>query len=72
MKNENPPFYFWLMMAFTFGLFFYLAGCAFAGVQPFSHKKVEVKPNISCPNELQIFGYCCKSQEQYDSGDCTK
>ena len=28
--------------------------------------------NTNCQGELQISGYCCSSQEKFDSGDCTK
>lgn len=69
---KNPPLYFWLFMGFTIGLFFYFGWCGFMGYQPFTHEKAVIQPNISCLNELQRHGYCCKSLEQYNSGNCTQ
>lgn len=54
-------------------LFSYLFICGLMDIMPFSHKKIIGTGNISCgTNELQIAGYCCETQEQYNSGDCTK
>ena len=58
---------------FSIALFIYLCGCGICDIMPFTHKKIIATGNISCgENEKQISGYCCETQEQYNSGDCTK
>ncbi len=69
---NQAPIGFWLFMGFTIGLFFYLGGCGVMNIQPFTHKPNKPQFNSSCGDNLQIMGYCCNSQEQYNTGDCTK
>jgi hypothetical protein len=70
-KQTNPPLYFYLFMGFTIGLFFYFGWCGFMNLQPFTHKTTRAQENTNCEG-LQLKGYCCKSQAQFESGDCTK
>lgn len=70
-KLKNPPLYFWLFMAFTIGLFFYFGWCGLMNIQPFTHETTKTQLNSNCEG-LQIAGYCCNSQEQFNTGDCTK
>jgi hypothetical protein len=57
---------------FAIGLFFYLGWCGFMNLQPFTHKQTKDQLNSNCINQLQIAGYCCKSIEQFETGDCIK
>lgn len=57
---------------FAIGLLFYLGWCGLVNIQPFTHKTLKAQLNGNCENGLQIKGYCCTSQEQFESGDCTK
>lgn len=69
---KQAPWYFFLFMGLTIGLFFYLGWCGLVNIQPFTHKTLKAQLNGNCENGLQIKGYCCTSQEQFESGDCTK
>lgn len=59
------------VVGFCVGFFFYFGWCGLMNIQPFTHKKTETQLNSNCEG-LQIAGYCCKSEEQFKSGDCTK
>lgn len=60
------------VLAFCIGLFLYLAICGFKRIQPFTHNTEVIQENNLCGELKQIKGYCCNSQEQFESGDCTK
>ena len=59
-----------IVLTFCIGLFFYLGWCGFKNIQPFTHEKTKTQLNQNC-EWLQIAGYCCNSQEQYNTGNCT-
>jgi hypothetical protein len=61
-----------LVVGICTGFLIYFGVCGFYGEIPFN-KGFEIEAvNSSCGDSLQVKGYCCKSVEQFNTGDCTK
>ena len=62
----------WVTFLLCTAFFLYLFACGLINIQPFTTHGYEVAQNVTCGEQLQRAGYCCRSEAQFLTGDCTK